>query len=122
MNVRRSQVVRLILLTIVVASVVAAIVSEVTLRVVILTMRVHSSFTTVLSTSSAWARFYIALIHHAATGMIVSIVRMLVVEIRVVVVSIFIYSVASDLVIRAWLVLLLLALIGVKLRLVPGVA
>ena len=122
MNVRRSQVVRLILLTIVVASVVAAIVSEVTLRVVILTMRVHSSFTTVLSTSSAWARFYITLIHHAATGMIVSIVRMLVVEIRVVVVSIFIYSVASDLVIRAWLMLLLLALIGVKLRLVPGVA
>ena len=122
MNVRRSQVVRLILLTIVVASVVAAIVSEVTLRVVILTMRVHSSFTTVLSTSSAWARFYIALIHHAATGMIVSIVRMLMVEIRVVVVPIFSHSVASDLVIRAWLVLLLLALIGVKLRLVPGVA
>ena len=54
--------------------------------------------------------------------MIVSIVRMLVVEIRVVVVSIFIYSVATDLVIRAWLVLLLLALIGIELRLVPGVA
>jgi len=99
---------------------VAAVVTKAPLWMRILTMRVHSSFTTVFCTS-ARTRIEVTLTHHVASMLIVSIIWVLVMEIRVVVASVFHHAVVADLV-TGTRFMLLLTLITVELGLVAGVA